>query len=153
MTYRPANDSGFGIRDDLYGGWGNAAPAQGEIRIPAGQHVRLEVSKAASTDLEFLSSFEPDSLKSLRLRGTDVTDKQLKHIAHLTGLEFVNLQSTRIGDGGVRHLKNLHRLRTLDLSAFSVEREGFGVGNAAMIIAARLPAPESLRLTKVTDGG
>ena len=155
ISYRSADGSDFGFESNPYVDWGDEGEATGDVVIPADQHVRLEISKAASTDLSFLSDLNPNDIEYLGLRGTDVDDKQLKHVGTLTGLRYLNLQSTRISDGGVRHLKDLNKLQTLDLSAFSVERDGYGVGNAAMIIAARLPSLEALRLrlTKVTDGG
>ncbi|MCA9111809.1 MAG: hypothetical protein KDA52_17785, partial [Planctomycetaceae bacterium] len=152
---RPAADSGFGFEDDPWDGWQELSLAQGVVSIPAGQHVQLNVSRAASADLTPLADLPPDAIESLSLKETDVTDDGLKHIAHLTGLRFLNLDNTRITDKALAHLKNLHQLQTLYLSAYDVFLEGYGVGDEGMKTIAQLPALENvgLRRTKITDGG
>ncbi len=146
---------GFGFLESWYEGWEQIAPARGEVEIPPGHHVRLDVSKAASKDLSFLREIPPDGIHVLNLEGTDVDDEQLRHVGRLTGLRMLNLEETRITDRGIQHLANLRQLQRLDLSAFGVHRDGFGVGDESMAIVAQLPALESiaLRLTKVTDAG
>ena len=152
---RPEKDSGFGFRDDWYGNWQQVARARGKVSLPVGHHIRLDVAKAASRDLNFLDDLDPGVVESLFLEGTDVNDEQLKHIGHLTSLRFLDLSQTRISDRGFQHLANLRKLQRLDLSAHSVNRMGFGVGDGAMAVVAKLPALEtiSLRLTKVTNRG
>lgn len=152
---RPSKSSSFGHRDNWYDGWKLIGPARGQVNVPMDHHVRLDVSKEASTDLRFLKAIDPDAIQYLSLEGTDVSDSQLQYVGRLTGLQFLNLEQTQITDRGFRHLAELKNLRRLDLSAFDVHREGFGVGDGAMKIVARYPRLESisLRLTKVTDAG
>ena len=96
-----------------------------------------------------------EDIEYLTLQGTDVTDRQLKHVGRMIGLRFLNLESTKISDGGILRLRNLVRLQHLNLSAFGVDRAEFGAGDGALVIAAGLPALETLRLrhTRVTDDG
>jgi beta-lactamase regulating signal transducer with metallopeptidase domain/Leucine-rich repeat (LRR) protein len=152
---RPASAGGFGFRDDYYTGWKRAADARGDVQIPPGMQVRLDIAKSASADLSFLAALPPDAIDMLMTEGTGIADDQLQHIGQLTGLRFVEFEEARITDAGVQHLIGLKQLQTLRLSAFDVHEDGFGVGDDAMGVVAFLPALESidLRLTKVTDEG
>ncbi len=98
-----------------------------------------------------------DSIDYLSLRGTDLTDAGLPHVATLTGLRVLDLDSTRIKGGGleIKALSSLVQLEELRLSAFNVHKDGFGVGDRAMSAIAALPKLRSvrLRLTRVTDAG
>ncbi len=155
VQIKPASESGFGFEDDPWNGWQQLSLARGVVKIPSGQHVQLSISRAASVDLGPLADLPPDAIESLSLRKTDVTDDELAHIAHLIGLRFLNLDSTRITDEALSHLSNLHQLQTLYLSAYDVDPERYGVGDAGMKVIARLPALESIKLrrTKITNAG
>ena len=152
---RPAEGSDFGFRGNWYADWTQIGEARGEVEVPAGQHVRLDISHEASVDLTPLAQLAADDIDAIWLRGTDVTDDQLQHISHLSGLKHLDLEQCKITDAGAGHLVGLQQLERLDLSAFSVDREGFGVGDEAMTVVAQLPSLESidLRLSKVTDEG
>ena len=152
---RPAENSKFGYMDNWYKDWQQVAPARGKVSVPNDHHVRLDVAKSASTDLRFFNAIDPEAIQYLNLEGTDVDDKQLQYVGRLSGLLMLGLEQTKITDVGFPPLENLKKLIRLDLSAFDVHREGFGVGDQAMAVAAKLPALESitLRLTKVTDVG
>ncbi len=152
---RPSKDSEFGYRGHWYSDWQQIGAATGEVRVPKNHHVRLDVSKAASKDLAFLSTIDPSSIAYLNLEGTNIDDEQLRHVGKLVGLLMLGLEETKITDNGFEHLDQLKSVRRLDLSAWGVHEEGFGVGDGAMAVVAQLPALESiaLRLTKVTDQG
>jgi beta-lactamase regulating signal transducer with metallopeptidase domain/thiol-disulfide isomerase/thioredoxin len=152
---RPESAGGFGWGQDHWAGWNPTADAQGDVRIPAGQHVRLDISKNASTDLSFLAELPTDAIDWLQLEGTDLNDEGLAYVGRLTGLRRLILEETRITDAGVKHLAGLDRLQAISFSAFDVDRDGFGIGDDALATIAILPALESidLRRTKVTDDG
>ena len=93
----------------------------------------------------------------MSLRGTEFRDEQLVHLGSQTDLRFLDLQGARI-TGDTIHFKTLSglsELRVIKLSAFGVNREGFGVSDKAMQVLGALPNLESvdLRLTRVTDAG
>jgi internalin A len=135
--------------------WQSLGKTRGRVRLPADAEVRLDVSKAASRDLSWLDDLGPDDIQALNLHDTDVRDDALPHVARLTGLRFVDLHSTRVTDAGLEGFDALVNLEEIVLDAFAVNREGFGVGDGAMRVLARLPKLRilRLRLTKVTDAG
>lgn len=135
--------------------WQPLGRTRGRVRLPTDCEVRLDVSKAASRDLSWLDDLGPDDIQALNLRDTDVRDDALPRVARLTGLRFVDLQSARITDAGLEGFDALVNLEEIVLDAFAVNREGFGVGDGAMRVLARLPKLRilRLRLTKITDSG
>jgi Leucine-rich repeat (LRR) protein/thiol-disulfide isomerase/thioredoxin len=150
---RPFDES----RDDFWNqkDWSIIGDAQADIQVDATAEVRLAVSNAASAELSFFDKLQPDDLHTLELGRTRVRDDQLAHIGRLTGLRVLDLEQTRVSDAGIAHLAALKKLRRIDLEAFGVNREGFGVGDAALAVLATLPELETidLRLTKITDAG
>ncbi|MEM6691822.1 MAG: M56 family metallopeptidase, partial [Planctomycetota bacterium] len=148
-------NGGFGFDDDYFSNWSRLGAAQGEVRLEADQQVRLDVSKARSTDLAFLDEFAPDAIDWLSLEGTDVNDRQLRHVGKLTGLQLLNLESTRVTNSGIKELAKLKKLQNLNLSAWNTHDKGYDVGDDAMPILASLPELEVIRLrrSKITDDG
>jgi thiol-disulfide isomerase/thioredoxin/Leucine-rich repeat (LRR) protein len=135
--------------------WKKVGEARGDVRVPAGKELRLDLSKGASADLAGLDGLEPDDLAVLNCGRTDVTDEGLGHIGRLTGLLILDLESSPISDAGTGHLAGLKKLRFVNLEAFKVNREGFGVGDETLKVLAGLPALETIRLrdSKVTGAG
>ena len=93
------------------GATGTAGEAIGEVAIPRGRQVRLELSAAGRADLSPLRRLRADDLCSIRMRNADLGGDALAAIAHLTGLEEVNLLDCPIGDLGAKHLAGLPRLK------------------------------------------
>jgi len=93
--------------------WRAIGQARDEVHVPAGAEVRLDMRHAASEDLSFLDTLQPDDIQALNLNRTAVRDEGLKHVAHLAGLVILDLGATRITDDGVRHLAPLKHLREL----------------------------------------
>ncbi|HEX4145096.1 MAG TPA: M56 family metallopeptidase [Pirellulales bacterium] len=151
---REATEKGyaFGIFSEE---WKRVGEARGDVRVPAGKEVRLDLNKAASSDLSGLDLLAPDDLTMLNCGNTDVSGKELPHIGRLTGLLVLCLDSTPITDAGTGHLAGLKKLRFIDLDAFGVNRKGFGVGDETLKILGGLPDLEAIRLrdTKVTGTG
>src|SRR5262245_46803664 len=76
--------------------------------------VLLSYSKATDDDLAHLKAFP--KLRTLNLyNAQSISDDGLKHLEELTGLEELNLGSTKITDKGMERLKNLKKLRSLYL--------------------------------------
>ncbi len=150
---RPAKSDGYA--SSAYSDFELVGDAVGSVKVPAGQDVRLDVSKSASAGLSVLDGLAPEGIQVLMLRDTDVDDDGLRHVGRLTGLRVLILSHTRIGDAGIAHLSKLEKLQEINLDAFGVNRQGFGVGDEALRVLAKLPelASISLRLTKVTDAG
>jgi internalin A len=152
---RPKTEDGFRYDENWYEGWQDLGPAQGEIKIPADHFVQLSVGKAGSSDLSFLEKLDPESIDALILRDTDVTDEGLRFVSRLASLQFLDLQQTKITDACAPHFANLKELVRIDLGAFDVHEDGFGVGDKVLGVLGTLPKLDNigLRLTKVTDAG
>lgn len=149
---RPAGGIDFG---NYYLDWKPIGAAQGKVHIPANMDVQLNASTAASTDLSGLDALQPDDIDSLWLRKTDVTNDGLKHVARLTGLKLLDLDSTRLTDEGIKHLGTLKELRLFKFDGFSVVQEGFGIGDEGVAVLAKLPKLQVMiiRRSNVTDVG
>jgi Leucine-rich repeat (LRR) protein len=93
-------------------GWNLLDQAQGEIKVPAGKVLRLEIYEDV-TDFSFLELLKPDDLQALRMHGDNVADEELVHLKNLTGLQALDLSSTLIQGDGLVHLSNLKSLRNL----------------------------------------
>ena len=63
------------------------------------------------------------------LRGRDVVDSDLVHLASLRRLAYLDLASTSITNEGLEHLKKLKRLETLILDNTRVTEEELGCCN------------------------
>lgn len=135
--------------------WRPIGRTRGTVRLPAKAEVRLNVGKTASRDLTWLDDLGPDDVQALNLYRSDVRDEALRPITRLTGLRAIQLQSTRITDAALEGFDSLTNLEEIDLGAFAVNRDGFGVGDGAMRVLGRLPKLRNvqLRLTKVSDAG
>ena len=71
-----------------------------------------------------LSLEEVNSLESLYLRNTKVTDTDLVYLKELKNLDSLSLRGTKITSQGLAHLKTLKTLRWLDLSATKITGVG-----------------------------
>jgi Leucine-rich repeat (LRR) protein len=96
----------------LYG-WELLGQAQGDVTIPAGKQLRLEVYQDA-TDISFLSELKPNDLESLSLGHTDIVDEDFVHLKDLAGLQELDLSSMKqIYGSGLAHLANFKSLKKL----------------------------------------
>lgn len=94
-------------------GWTLLGEAQGNVEIPAGKMVRLDVAVLGITPS--FSSLPADGIQYLNLRGIGVSGGTLRHIAGWTGLEALSLRRCRVPDVELQHLRPLVNLRWLDL--------------------------------------
>lgn len=85
----------------------------------------LAVGGSAVTDDGMANISKFRGLKRLSLSGTQISDRGLATIRHLTALEQLSLHSCKnITNEGLRHLRDMVRLETLDLARTGVTSEG-----------------------------
>ncbi|MGH2687211.1 MAG: leucine-rich repeat domain-containing protein, partial [Actinomycetota bacterium] len=127
--------------------WQELGSARGEVLVPVGKELGLQVSYETSEDLTVVASLDPGALQALSLARTRATDESLREVAGMPLLDL-NLAGTAIGDDGVARLGVMHLLQTLDLWGTRISDRGLGVAGGL----------ESLRTldlwgTRVTDAG
>src|SRR4029078_3760322 len=64
------------------------------------------------------------TLVRLHLEKTKITDKALEHVKGLENLEYLNVYGTEIGDAGLAHLANLKKLKSLYVWQTKVTDQG-----------------------------
>ena len=128
--------------------WERLCEATGDVTVPAGKALRLDLTKEASGDLSPLSALRPDDLTVLRCYGVVMADEQLQHISDLTGLQEINLLGTGILGTGLKYLVKLKSLERLVLHSTRV-------GDNELAHLANLPSLKRLYLsgTQTTDAG
>lgn len=72
------------------------------------------------------------TLVRLHLEKTKITDKALEHLKGLENLEYLNLYGTEIGDPGLAHLEGLKKLKKLFLWQTKVTDDGVKKLQAAL---------------------
>lgn len=127
--------------------WQELGSARGEVLVPMGKELGLQVSYETSEDLTVVASLDHGALQALSLARTRATDAGLREVAGLPLLDL-NLAGTGVGDDGVACLGGMHLLQTLDLWGTRVSDRGLAVVGGL----------ESLRTldlwgTQVTDAG
>jgi hypothetical protein len=117
---------------------------------PIGQNAVLDISLAGAPfddgDLARLKVLT--GLQGLDLTSTRVTDKGLVHLEGLTKLHSLDLTGTKITDAGLTSVKRLHDLERLDLFGTRVTAAGL-----AHLIALRRLEELNLSDTRITDPG
>jgi len=100
-------------RSAFMSGWELMDQAQGDVTVPTGKQLRLEVYRDV-TDISFISELKPNDLESLSLSGTNVIDEDFVHLKDLVGLLALDLSSMQQIDGsGLVHLSNFKSLKEL----------------------------------------
>ncbi|NNC06338.1 hypothetical protein HJC10_26240 [Corallococcus exiguus] len=122
---------------------------RGDISVPDDCAPRLLVESNAARDLSFLSRLQPGDLDALELTQTQVTDEQLRHVPHLSGLRRRSLSDTDVTDRALMHLRPLVSLQWLALWWCR------GITDAAVTGLLSLRGLEFLSLgrTGITDAG
>jgi len=157
--------------DNVNAAWKMLGIANGDVDIPGGMAVKLELSKEVGTDLSWMRDFRPNDLAVVSAGSTDITDEQLGRISHLTGLRHIDLGETDILGTGLRHLSRLQALRRLSLANTHVgDRElghlvglsglrslglrGTPTGDAGMVHVGKITSLEVLALNEgISDKG
>lgn len=102
--------------------------AQGDVVVPVGRAVVLQVDHAEKLDLSCLSTLAPDDLHMLMIsssrRVPRADERILGHIPHLAGLRILFLAHTGITARGLHALKDMRSLRGLVLHEESIGDSG-----------------------------
>ncbi len=112
IRWRPARANS----SDMYPfgeGWLEFGPARGDVVVPQGQEVWLDIMPATATDLAFLSALAPDAIQALRDNVAKLDVSELHAIARLRDLRRLQLG---ISDEHLAELGVLPRLEQLNLS-------------------------------------
>jgi Leucine-rich repeat (LRR) protein len=133
--------------------WQYFAKARGNVKIPVGKRVWLQISSpVAWQDLSPLKFLRPDDLYRLDIYGSFTggprpDDRCMQHIAALTGLKVLELRYTDITGRGIKVIEGLESLERLTLP----ER----IDNAGMVQVAKLKSLKGLYWTenRVTNRG
>lgn len=126
--------------------WKRLGEAAGDVAVPAGKGLRLDVREGGVADLDLLGTLQADDLQACFLYG--IADDDLTHILRLTGIRELYLSGEGITGEGIVHLlelKNLERLYLYDTR----------VTDAGLACLKYLPRLRSLTISNapVTDGG
>ncbi|GMV99650.1 MAG: hypothetical protein AMXMBFR84_07890 [Candidatus Hydrogenedentota bacterium] len=174
-TAPPARTLAFGGRtlgavtvrawDNPAASWQNKGSAQGNVSIPAGQYVRLEVDYDAAADLSPLVALGENGLDYIAMNGRNVTDASLKSLEGMASLKGVIINSPTVTDEGIRALRNLTRIQQLtvrdaqmtDASLLELKRlrqmeylslSGVDIADAGLAVLRHFPRLTSLTLTQ-----
>lgn len=94
--------------------WRLLGEARSSVRVPATSAVLLEVLPEEARDLSPLGDLDAEDLAAVWMGNTHVNDEQLRHLSHLTGLRWLNIENNGdITDAGIAHLAGLHSLESL----------------------------------------
>ena len=104
--------------------FGQLGPRLG--KLPKLETIRFEMDFPDEVLLDFVQSSNLRRLKHLYVDGL-VTDKGVKHIGELSGLETLNLRYTEITDSGAVHLANLKDLHSLFLYSSELTERGVAI--------------------------
>jgi len=100
-------------------GWPNRMmpEARGDIEVPAGKILRLDIMKDARTALPALRQLKGDDVQILFFyyAAKNVDDRTLEAIAHLGGLRVLFAENGSFSERGLAHLADLRQLKALQL--------------------------------------
>ncbi|HUW18604.1 MAG TPA: hypothetical protein VMW16_04815 [Sedimentisphaerales bacterium] len=109
-----------------FAGWSRWHEAIGDVRVPAGQVVRLDPYKIAWRGNWALSNLKPDDIQFVTFSWyKDADDSVMKEIGRLTGLEGLYMAYCGNLESGLQHLAGLKKLKFLTLPPL-VRTEQFG---------------------------
>lgn len=154
-------------------GWEGVGYAQGDVTVPPGKALRLNISKAAWQEGKLFAGLKPDDIQMLSFtRYPEADDSVLEDISTLTGLQMLALGGTQIRGTGLHHIGELKELQSLDLSVTQVDAQALAslaglnsletlglnlasVGNAGMVHVGKIKTLKSLVISgaSVDDNG
>lgn len=125
-VFRCPDDRAVGvvhIRDAVTGlNRSTVGPAKGMIVVPVGRELVLEIGAVDDEGLSVLAVLHPPELVTeLVLTAPQVTDNDFAHIARLTGLRQLRLDSlTDFSGWGLARLADLPGLRRIELASIAI---------------------------------
>lgn len=87
--------------------------------------VHLEFSGSSVTDAELADLDFPDTVWSISLRETEITDEGARELIRAKNLEHANLQHTQLTDAAAEIFQQMPRLWRVNPDCPNVSREGF----------------------------
>lgn len=102
--------------------WRKLGDAVGDVAVPAGKSLRLDVREGAAAELDNLDHLNPSDLQACFLYGA--TDAELSHILRFKGIEDLYLSGTGITSEGMIHLMELNGVERLYLYDTAVTDPG-----------------------------
>ena len=104
------------VGDTPVAGWRFLGEARSQVEVPTSGVILLEVLPEAARDLSWLAALGANDLTAIWLGNTHVNDEQLQHLAHLTGLRWVNTENNGdVTDTGIAHLAALQSIESLGI--------------------------------------
>ncbi|MHC4085379.1 MAG: redoxin domain-containing protein [Planctomycetota bacterium] len=128
--------------------WTDLSEARGDVTVPAGKELQLQVGPDYSGDFSPLAGLGASDLQELILSETKVSDAELVHLKGLTSLEQLHLNKTLITDEGLVYFKKLGQLKLLHVQDTKVT-------DAGLVHLEELRSLQRLDIgqTQVTDAG
>lgn len=130
-------------------GWQDHGAAAGEVTIPDGFAVMLDLNPTAAGDPSWLDNLPSDAIDILRADRVPFGDEGFARVARLVGLRHLSMVDAGLTSAIATHLPRLRHLRYLWLAGNA------DVDDEAMPAVAALPELQTigLRFTGVTDAG
>jgi hypothetical protein len=134
------------LRSGSFLDWKRLGEAMGDVAVPAGKALRLDVREGDAAGLDLLSTLSPHDLQACFLYGAG--DDDLTHLLRLIGIEEIYLSGTGISGEGLVHLLELKGLERLYLYDTSIT-------DAGLMVLRHLPRLRSVTLCNapVTEHG
>ena len=104
--------------------WQRLGEAKGAVTVPAGKEVQLQMTAAQSGNISALGRLGANALQSLSMNQCRLSDADLAHIRHLTGLFELSIDNNPIGPAGYAHLARLTSLRRVSIISTTLGEPG-----------------------------
>ncbi|MEN6332849.1 MAG: M56 family metallopeptidase [Phycisphaerales bacterium] len=127
--------------------WRKLGEARGDVTIPAGKALKLDVDEGAWRAGSLFNTLQPGDIQMLDFSECEnANDSILASVAKLRGLRALSLAGTEVTGEGLGHLKGTPDLRWLCLASTPLNDEG-----AAHLADLGSLEYLNLRYTKITD--
>ncbi|AAR36380.1 hypothetical protein KIP69_14540 [Geobacter sulfurreducens] len=110
------------LRSGSFLDWKRLGEAMGDVAVPTGKALRLDVPEGDTGSLDLLGTLAPHDLQACFLYGAG--DDDLTHLLKLIGIEEIYLSGAGISGEGLAHLLELKGLERLYLYDTSVTDAG-----------------------------
>ena len=107
--------------------WRELGRAIGEVTLPLGTDLRLDLTDASQVDFSLLRKFGPGDLQTLDLERAIVSVEDLEYVARLSGLRELSLSDTAVTSAGFAKLRRLTSLWSLSISGIMLSDQGWAI--------------------------